>query len=195
MALGGRAAEEIVFGKISTGALSDLERITKMAYSMVSVYGMNEKIGNVSFYDSKDGGDYKFTKPYSEETARVIDEEVGKLIAKAYAATKKLLTEKRDKLEILAQQLLEKEIIFQSDLEKLIGKRPFEQQTTYEAYTNGKIQDQLAKDKKAKKEEEKAKSEKAGKDTKTEKENKEEAAESVADETKSSDKDEDKKED
>jgi cell division protease FtsH len=149
MALGGRAAEEIVFGKISTGALSDLERITKMAYSMVSVYGMNEKIGNVSFYDSKDGGDYKFTKPYSEDTAKVIDEEVNKLIAKAYATTKKLLTEKRDKLEILAQQLLEKEIIFQSDLEKLIGKRPFEQQTTYEAYTNGKKQEKLDMEKKA----------------------------------------------
>jgi len=148
MALGGRAAEEIVFNKISTGALSDLERITKMAYSMVSVYGMNEKIGNVSFYDSKDGGDYKFTKPYSEDTAKVIDEEVNKLIAKAYETTKKLLTDKREKLEILAQQLLEKEILFQSDLEKLIGKRPFEHQTTYEAYTNGKNQEQLEKDKK-----------------------------------------------
>jgi len=148
MALGGRAAEEIVFNKISTGALSDLERITKMAYSMVSVYGMNNKIGNVSFYDSKDGGDYKFTKPYSEDTAKVIDEEVNKLIAKAYETTKKLLTDKREKLEILAQQLLEKEILFQSDLEKLIGKRPFEHQTTYEAYTNGKNQEQLEKDKK-----------------------------------------------
>ena len=116
---------------------------------MVSVYGMNEKIGNVSFYDSKDGGgDYKFTKPYSEDTAKVIDEEVGKLIAKAYETTKKLLTEKRDKLEILAQQLLEKEIIFQSDLEKLIGKRPFAQETTYEAYTNGKEQEKLAEEKK-----------------------------------------------
>jgi cell division protease FtsH len=154
MALGGRAAEEIVFGKISTGALSDLERITKMAYSMVSVYGMNSKIGNVSFYDSKDGGDYKFTKPYSEETARVIDEEVGKLIAEAYNATKKLLTEKRNELEILAQQLLEKEILFQSDLEKLIGKRPFEHQTTYEAYTNGKKSEAAEKEKKEKAEKE-----------------------------------------
>ncbi|MBK6267179.1 ATP-dependent zinc metalloprotease FtsH [Marivirga sp. S37H4] len=138
MALGGRAAEQITFGKISTGALSDLERITKMAYSIVSVYGMNEKIGNVSYYDSKDGGDYKFTKPYSEATAQTIDEEVRALIDNVYDRTLKLLTDKKKELGILAEQLLEKEILFQSDLERLIGKRPFEEQTTYEAFTNGK---------------------------------------------------------
>ncbi|MFT4741466.1 MAG: AFG3 family protein, partial [Marivirga sp.] len=137
MALGGRVAEELTFGKISTGALSDLERITKMAYSIVSVYGMNDKIGNVSFYDSKDGGDYKFTKPYSEATANTIDTEVRSLIDSAYKRTKALLTDKQKELEILAQELLEKEILFQSDLEKLIGKRPFDNQTTYEAFTNG----------------------------------------------------------
>jgi len=136
MALGGRAAEELTFGKISTGALSDLERITKMAYSIVSVYGMNDKIGNVSFYDSKDGGDYKFTKPYSEATANTIDQEVRKLIDAAYERTKQLLSDKQNELETLAQELLEKEILFQSDLERLIGKRPFETQTTYEAFTN-----------------------------------------------------------
>lgn len=134
MALGGRAAEELVFGKISTGALSDLERITKMAYSIVSVYGMNEKIGNVSYYDSKQQ-DYNFTKPYSEATSELIDKEVKALIEKAYVRTKKLLLSKKKELEILAQELLKREIIFQSDLEELIGKRPFKNQTAYEAFT------------------------------------------------------------
>ncbi len=134
MTLGGRAAEEIVFGKISTGALSDLERITKMAYSMVSVYGLNDKIGNVSFYDSKQS-DYNFQKPYSESTAQIIDEEVKKIIDEAYQRTKKLLQGKKNELEILAKELLEKEMLYQSDLEKLIGKRPFDTKTTYEEYT------------------------------------------------------------
>lgn len=137
MTLGGRAAEEIIFGKISTGALSDLERVTKMAYSIVSVYGMNDKIGNVSFYDSKNDG-YKMTKPYSDTTAETIDEEVRKLILSAYERTKDLLTERKNELEILAKELLEKEILFQSDLEDLIGKRPFERETTYQAFTNKK---------------------------------------------------------
>jgi cell division protease FtsH len=124
MALGGRAAEEIVFGKISTGALSDLERITKMAYSIVSVYGMNKNIGNLSFFDSKQS-DYNFTKPYSESTAEKIDQEVKRIIDNAYLRTKKLLIEKKSDLEKIATKLLEKEILFQNDLEKLIGKRPF----------------------------------------------------------------------
>ena len=138
MTLGGRAAEELVFGKISTGALSDLERITKMAYSIVTMYGMNDKIGNMSFYDSKQTSDYVFNKPYSEATAETIDQEVRKLIGAAYDRTRKMLSDKRKELEIVANVLLEKEIIFQSDLEGLIGKRPFERQTTYEAYTNKK---------------------------------------------------------
>ena len=125
MALGGRAAEEIIFGKISTGALSDLERITKMAYSIVSVYGMNKNIGNVSFFDSKQS-DYNFTKPYSESTAEKIDSEVKRIIDNAYSRTKKLLIEKKEQLEKIANKLLEKEILFQNDLENLIGKRPFE---------------------------------------------------------------------
>ena len=124
MALGGRAAEEIIFGKISTGALSDLERITKMAYSIVSVYGMNKNIGNLSFFDSKQS-DYNFTKPYSDSTAEKIDQEVKRIIDNAYNRTKKLLTEKKEELEKIANKLLEKEILFQNDLEKLIGKRPF----------------------------------------------------------------------
>lgn len=134
MALGGRASEEITFGKISTGALSDLERVTKVAYSMVTIYGMNNKIGNISFYDSKQS-DYNFTKPYSEATAETIDDEVRQLVSSAYIRTKKLLLDKKEKLEIVAKVLLEKEIIFQSDLERLIGKRPFSKPTTYEAYT------------------------------------------------------------
>ena len=143
MTLGGRAAEEIVFGKISTGALSDLERITKLAYSMVTVYGLNEKIGNVSFYDSKQS-DYSFTKPYSEDTAKTIDSEVRRIIAEAYSRTKELLLKHKDQLEILAQELLAKEILFQSDLEKLIGKRPFTSQTTYEEYTSGQLEKNIA---------------------------------------------------
>ncbi len=138
MTFGGRAAEEIVFNKISTGALSDLERITKMAYSIVTVYGMNKEIGNMSFYDSKQS-DYTFNKPYSEATAEKIDKEVKKIIDDAFERTKKLLVDHRDHLEIIAKELLEKEILFQSDLERLIGKRPFAHQTTYEKFTNSPV--------------------------------------------------------
>lgn len=126
MSLGGRAAEDLIFGKISTGALSDLERITKVAYNMVTVYGMNDKVGNVSFYDPQ-GGEYSFTKPYSESTAQTIDEEVRKLIEGAYVRTKKLLMEKKEQLEKVAQELLEKEVIFKDDLVRLIGMRPFDE--------------------------------------------------------------------
>lgn len=136
MTFGGRAAEEIIFDKISTGALSDLERITKMAYSMVTVYGMNKEIGNMSFYDSKQS-DYTFNKPYSDATAERIDKEVKKIIESAYQRTKDLLIHHREHLEVIAKELLEKEILFQSDLERLIGKRPFAGQTTYEKFTNG----------------------------------------------------------
>lgn len=135
MAFGGRVAEDIVFNKISTGALSDLERITKMAYSMVTVYGMNKEIGNISFYDSKQS-EYNFSKPYSDNTAEKIDKEVKALIDFCYQRTKKLLNDHREQLEIIAKELLEKEILFQNDLERLIGKRPFSHQTTYEKFTN-----------------------------------------------------------
>ncbi|MFN4285216.1 MAG: ATP-dependent zinc metalloprotease FtsH [Lacibacter sp.] len=133
MTLGGRASEDIFFGKVSTGAQNDLQQITKIAYAMVSVYGMNEKVGNVSFYDPNQ--DQVFTKPYSDETAKLIDEEVRKLIEKAYARTKALLTEKRAEVEKLAKALLEKEVLFQSDVEALIGKRPFEQKKVLEEET------------------------------------------------------------
>lgn len=136
MAFGGRAAEEIVFGKISTGALSDLERITKMAYGMVTIYGMNKEIGNMSYYDSKQS-DYSFQKPYSDATAEKIDKEVRKIIDEAYQRTKALLTQHRQYLDVIAKELLEKEILFQADLERLIGKRPFDKPTTYQQFTNG----------------------------------------------------------
>jgi cell division protease FtsH len=136
MTFGGRAAEELVFNKISTGALSDLERITKMAYSMVTIYGMNSEIGNISFFDSKQS-EYNFNKPYSEATAEKIDVEVKKIIDSAFDRTKALLSQHREYLEIIAKELLEKEILFQADLERLIGKRPFAHQTTYQKFTNG----------------------------------------------------------
>jgi AFG3 family protein len=133
--LGGRAAEEIIFNKISTGALSDLERVTKMAYSMVSIYGMNDKIGHLSFYDSK-ASDYSFTKPYSDSTSQVIDEEVRKLVSESYERVKNMLLDKRFELETVAKALLKKEILFQSDLEELIGKRPFAKGTNYSDFVN-----------------------------------------------------------
>jgi cell division protease FtsH len=135
MAFGGRVAEDIVFGKISTGALSDLERITKMAYSIVTIYGMNKEIGNMSFFDSKQS-EYAIQKPYSDATAERIDKEVKKVIDSCYERTKNLLIEHRGKLEIIASELLEKEILFQSDLERLIGARPFSNETTYQKFTN-----------------------------------------------------------
>jgi cell division protease FtsH len=125
MTLGGRASEEIFFGKISTGAQNDLQQITRTAYAMVTVYGMNEKVGNVSFYDPQQ--ENSFTKPYSEETSKIIDEEVRKLIEETYERTKKLLEEKREQVTKLAEALLDKEVLFQSDVEALIGKRPFEE--------------------------------------------------------------------
>lgn len=124
MTLGGRASEEIFFNKISTGAQNDLQQITRMAYAMVTVYGMNDKVGNISFYDPQQ--ENTFTKPYSDETAKLIDEEVRKLIDEAYNRTRKLLTEKKHEVETLATALLEREVLFQSDVEALIGKRPFE---------------------------------------------------------------------
>lgn len=125
-ALGGRAAEEIIFGKISTGALSDLEKITKQAYACVVYYGLNDKIGNISYYDSSGQSEYTFGKPYSEATSKIIDEEVKKMIDIAYAKTKQILSSNKDKLILLAEKLLEKEVIFKEDLEEIFGKRPFD---------------------------------------------------------------------
>lgn len=123
-ALGGRAAEQIMFDKISTGALSDLEKVTKQAYAMVSIYGLNKRVGNLSYYDSQ-GRDY-FTKPYSEDTAKMIDEEVSLLIETQYQRAIEVLTAHKDKLEALAEKLLTDEVIFKEDLEQIFGKRPWE---------------------------------------------------------------------
>lgn len=125
MTLGGRASEDIFFGKISTGAQNDLQQITRIAYAMVTVYGMNDKVGNISFYDPQQ--ETSFTKPYSEETSKIIDQEVRQLIDDAYEKTKKLLTDKKEQVAKLAEALLQKEVLFQSDVEALIGKRPFEE--------------------------------------------------------------------
>jgi AFG3 family protein len=135
MTLGGRVAEDIIFGKISTGAQNDLERITKLAYAMVTIYGMNAKVGNVSFNDTQ--GEYQFNRPYSEKTSELIDNEVRNQIAEVYERTKQLLIDKREGLEKLANKLIEKEILFQSDLEELLGKRPFDNRTTYDEFVNG----------------------------------------------------------
>jgi len=142
MTLGGRAAEEIVFGRISTGAQNDLERITKMAYAMVTLYGMNERVGNISFNDNQQ--DYRFAKPYSEDMAKVIDEEVHNIIETAYVRTKALLSDKREQLEAVAQELLGKEIIFKADMERLIGERPFEEHKMHEDLTKLKLEKEAA---------------------------------------------------
>ena len=128
-ALGGRASEEIIFGKISTGALNDLEKVTKQAYAMVVYFGLNKKIGNISFYDSSGQTEYAFQKPYSEKTAEVIDKEISLLIESAYEKAKKILTENKTSLEKLANVLLDKEVIFKEDLEEIFGKRPFDSES------------------------------------------------------------------
>ncbi|MAU26197.1 MAG: peptidase M41 [Muricauda sp.] len=126
--MGGRAAEKVVFNKISTGALSDLEKVTKQARAMVTIYGLNEKLGNITYYDSSGQNEYGFTKPYSEETAQKIDQEISKIIEAQYQRAIKLLEDNKDKLTELAERLLEKEVIFKDDLEKIFGKRPFDKE-------------------------------------------------------------------
>jgi len=123
--LGGRAAEKIIFNKISTGALSDLEKVTRQAKAMVSIYGLNDIIGNITYYDSSGQTDYNFSKPYSEQTAQVIDKEISKIIEKEYKRAIEILKDSKDKLKQLAERLLEKEVIFKDDLENILGKRPF----------------------------------------------------------------------
>ncbi|TDE51096.1 ATP-dependent zinc metalloprotease FtsH [Flavobacterium sp. GT3P67] len=124
--MGGRAAEKVTFDRISTGALSDLEKVTKQARAMVTVYGLNEKIGNVTYYDSTGQSEYNFSKPYSEETARIIDEEISLLIESQYQRAIQILEENKDKLNQLANILIEKEVIFKDDLEAIFGKRTFD---------------------------------------------------------------------
>jgi cell division protease FtsH len=124
--MGGRAAEKVTFDRISTGALSDLEKVTKQARAMVTIYGLNEKIGNVTYYDSSGQGEYSFSKPYSEETAKIIDQEISLLIESQYQRAIQILEENKDKLNQLADILIEKEVIFKDDLEAIFGKRSFD---------------------------------------------------------------------
>lgn len=141
-AMGGRAAEDIMFGKVSTGALSDLEKVTKQAYAMVTVYGLNDKIGNISFYDSSGQNEYAFSKPYSDHTAQVIDQEVRNIVETQYERAKRILTENKDKLTALATRLLKEEVIFKEDLEKIFGVRPFARTDGKEEPVNGHVNGQ-----------------------------------------------------
>lgn len=141
-ALGGRAAEKIIFDKISTGALSDLEKVTKQARAMVSVYGLNENIGNITYYDSSGQTDYNFSKPYSDETAKVIDDEISKIIETQYARACQILKKHKAKLTALAERLLEKEVIFKDDLVDLLGERPFKKEETETTTTPKKTENQ-----------------------------------------------------
>ncbi len=134
--LGGRAAEQVVFGNISTGALSDLERVTKQAQAMVTIYGLNEKVGNISYYDSSGQSEYSFGKPYSEQTAKVIDEEISNIVETQYKRAIQILNDNRDKLDALAQKLLDKEVIFREDLELIFGKRAWDPELTEQPVSN-----------------------------------------------------------
>ncbi len=135
--MGGRAAEKVIFNKISTGALSDLEKVTKQARAMVTIYGLNDELGNITYYDSSGQNEYGFSKPYSEETAQKIDEEISKIIEKQYQRAITLLQKHKDKLTELAERLLDKEVIFKDDLEKIFGKRPFEKEELTTTSPNG----------------------------------------------------------
>ncbi|MDO5615335.1 MAG: ATP-dependent zinc metalloprotease FtsH [Cruoricaptor ignavus] len=144
--LGGRAAEQTIFGNISTGALSDLERVTKQAQAMVTIYGLNDKVGNISYYDSSGQSEYSFGKPYSEETAKMIDGEISKIIEGQYQRALQILTDNQDKLDALAQKLLEKEVIFREDLEDIFGKRAWDPELT-ETPVSSNIEQQQTEEK------------------------------------------------
>ena len=137
--LGGRVSEQLTFGEISTGALNDLERVTKQAYAMVAYYGMSEKVGNLSFYDSTGQSDMAFTKPYANETAEAIDSEARALIDRAYQMAEEVLTEHSEGLKALAELLLEREVIFTEDVERILGKRPKELETEASAESPAEV--------------------------------------------------------
>ncbi|SFI91846.1 cell division protease FtsH [Kaistella treverensis] len=134
--LGGRAAEQTIFGNISTGALSDLERVTKQAQAMVTIYGLNDKLGNISYYDSSGQSEYSFGKPYSDQTAKMIDEEISKIIETQYQRALQILSDNKDKLDALAAKLLEKEVIFREDLEEVFGQRAWDPELTENPVSN-----------------------------------------------------------
>ncbi|MCK5857061.1 MAG: ATP-dependent zinc metalloprotease FtsH, partial [Bacteroidales bacterium] len=169
--MGGRAAEELIFGKVSTGALNDLEKVTKQAQACVMYYGLNKKIGNLSYYDSSGQNEYNFTKPYSDKTAESIDEEVRKLAEDAYLRALQILGDNLDKLKLLAKRLLEEEVIFAEDVESIFGPRPFgdnDQHTHAKSISSDfkeKKEDELKDAKKKQEEDEKAKSEEETKKT------------------------------
>jgi cell division protease FtsH len=144
MTLGGRAAESICFNRISTGAQSDLDYVTRMAYSMVTYYGMNEKVGNVSFYGMMNEG--SFMKPYSEETATLIDDESRKIIEEQYLRAKQILSDRRNELELIANELLSKEVLHKDDLERIIGKRPFDEAPKVEPKKEEHIAENIVED-------------------------------------------------
>jgi AFG3 family protein len=169
--LGGRAAEKIIFNKISTGALSDLEKVTKQARAMVTVYGLNEKVGNITYYDSS--GNDSFVKPYSENTAKIIDEEISKMIELQYQRAIEILDNNKEKLSTLAELLLEKEVIFKDDLMKIFGKRPFEDELTEIKAEEKVIKQTEDKEDKEDKEFKKDKEDKEVKEVKQDKEDKE----------------------
>jgi len=161
--LGGRAAEKVMFNRISTGALNDLEKVTRQARAIVTVYGLNDKIGNITYYDSSGENEYNFTKPYSELTAQIIDKEISIIIETQYERAIKILKKYKEKLIVLAEILIEKEVIFDEDLIKIFGKRPFHVEDIYEEnLKNKKAKEKKAKEKKAK--EKKAAKNKAEKD-------------------------------
>ena len=135
-ALGGRASEQLNFGKISTGALNDLEKVTKQAYAMVSYFGMSDKIGNISFYDSQGRNEYSFSKPYSEKTAELIDAEAKRIVEEQYKRALSVLSENKEGLTILAERLLEKEVIFSDDVEEIFGK--YKEEELYVSKNNKK---------------------------------------------------------
>ena len=137
--LGGRAAEQTMFGNVSTGALSDLERVTKQAHAMVTIYGLNDKVGNISYYDSSGQSEYSFGKPYSEDTARMIDQEISKIAEGQYQRALHILAENRDKLDALSNKLLEKEVIFREDLEEIFGKRAWDPELTEKPVTQSVV--------------------------------------------------------
>ena len=134
-ALGGRAAEKVIFDKISTGALSDLEKVTKQARAMVTVYGLSDKIGNLTYYDSSGQNEYGFTKPYSEQTAELIDKEISDIVEEQYQRAIALLETHKDKLVELAEVLLKDEVIFKDNLEAIFGKRPFDSKNEEQSTT------------------------------------------------------------
>jgi len=150
-ALGGRVAEELIFGKISTGAMNDLEKITKQAYAMIAYFGMSNKVGHISFYDSSGQSDMAFTKPYSEKTAELIDTEVKNLIEEAYKRSQDILKKHKDGLTQLAEILLEKEVIFTEDLERTFGKRPWKTQHEKEAEIKKEIEEKKKQEEQKKK--------------------------------------------